>query len=137
MKNSDDSNVDESLKRRSPDAPLCCVAASIVASRRDVPSEPSTQSGTKHFRPAAKVYVIDWAPGESGNVVVVGHHRKSRQFVKAVIGVAWLEHPCLEQVSIANVTALVRKYENNGGTPLTKERAEAILQGIPGGKSES
>jgi hypothetical protein len=134
MKRSDDTNVEASPEGLSPD-PLWCVAASIVASPPGGPSESSTQIGTKHFRPEAKVYVIDWVPGDSGTAVVIGHHRKSRQFVKAVIGVAWLEHACLEQVTIATVTTLVRKHEKNGGTPLTKERAFAILQGMSDGKS--
>jgi hypothetical protein len=112
------------------EVPLWCVAANIVASGSDSPGKTVAPNGTKHFKPGAKVYAIDWATGTSEELVVIGHHRKSRQFLKAVVSVACVEQPHVEQIALPTVTTLVQKHVASGGAALTREHADALLQAI-------
>ena len=58
-----------------------CATASIVAERK-FGDEGEIRCGTKHFRGAAKVYIIDSYPGMCESAVVIGHHRKSGRYIK-------------------------------------------------------
>lgn len=72
-------------------SPRWSVAANIVAERPYGPLGLERRSGTKHFRPGAKVWVIDWFPGTCIDIVVVGHHRGSHRFAKLALSVRFTE----------------------------------------------
>lgn len=109
---------------------LWCVAAIIVGAPSPASEQQGPSGGTKHFKPGAKVYAIDWVPGDQDSLVALGHHRKSRQFLKASVSVSSVEHLRLEEVSIPTVSALARKHIANGGASLTQESAEAFLKSL-------
>lgn len=73
--------------------------ANIIDERSYGPGGVETRRGTKHFRPRAKVYVIDWFPGTCDAIVAVGQHRKSRQFIKLVIRVDMIETYALKRAT--------------------------------------
>jgi hypothetical protein len=107
---------------------LWCVTATVVAPNASSEPKQETSGGTKQFKPGAKLYVIDSAPGADALWLAIGHHRKSRQFVKSEIAGTLIERPCLEEVSTPNVLTLARKHVAAGGKAPTKENAEAILR---------
>lgn len=119
------------------DAPLWLVAASVVAERAFGPGGRERRTGTRHFKPGAKVHIIDWYPGMCENIVVVGHHRKTHQLTKSVIRASWIEGLCLEIVYSPTVIALARDHAGEGQSLLTKERAEAMPRDIPAWQAEA
>jgi len=60
-----------------------CLVANVLVERPHGVGGAETRRGTKHFKPAAKVYVVGafWGMGAE-TVVVVGQHRKSRRYIR-------------------------------------------------------
>lgn len=119
------------------DCTLWCVAANVVASRPYGPGGQESRTGTKHFKPGVKDYIIDWYPGMCENIIVVGHHRKSHRLMKAAIRAAWVERLRLELVYSPSIIALARDHAGGGEKVLTKDRAEAMLRDIPAWQAEA
>jgi len=63
--------------------PVLLVSGSdVVEVRQYGPKGAETRCGTKHFKPGAKVYLVDayWGMGAE-SVTVVGHHWRSRRLI--------------------------------------------------------
>ncbi|WP_309385935.1 hypothetical protein [Cerasicoccus frondis] len=76
--------------RQSTTASSWCVIAQI---REETPfgeEGKETKIGSKHFKPNAKVYIVDWHPGMCKTVTVVGHHRRSNKLITIDIHVKYL-----------------------------------------------
>ena len=68
------------------EATLWCAVANVVPLRAYGPGGAEIRTGTKHFAPNAKVYVVSYFWGMGGDeVTVIGHHRKSHRLVSMVI----------------------------------------------------
>jgi uncharacterized protein (TIGR02996 family) len=74
------------------DPPVWCLVGNILSEHRSGPGGQETRSGTRLFRPNAKIYLADtrhcWAvlsPEASSSVQVVGQHRKSRQWILSYV----------------------------------------------------
>lgn len=72
-------------------ASVWCVVANVVMERTYGPGGEQKASGTKHFRPGAKVVCIHfyWS-GPYTKVVVVGRHRVTNRYMKIVTRPRWL-----------------------------------------------
>lgn len=71
--------------------PVWCLAANVVAERAYGPGGQERRSGTKHFAPGAKVYLLAFFWGMGGeDVTVIGAHRRSHRLVTMTIRSAWL-----------------------------------------------
>jgi hypothetical protein len=74
-----------------PPFPAWCLAANIIAERPYGPGGQETRTGTKHFAPGAKVYLLNFFWGMGGeDVTVIGHHRRSHRLVTMTIRSRWL-----------------------------------------------
>lgn len=80
-------------------SPVWCMVGNIVGQHPSGPGGQEQRSGTKHFRPGAKVYCFPplWGDGYK-KVKVIGHHRKSNQLVTMVILSKWIENRRAELV---------------------------------------
>ncbi|MBG8556241.1 hypothetical protein [Hymenobacter guriensis] len=107
--------------------------ANIVAERPYGPGGQETRSGTKHFQPGAKVYIIDWFPGTCDAVTVIGHHRKSHQLMKLVMSVNFLENFRTKVCYSPAVCRIIEEYVADEGGPhsLTQEFAEQLCEVLP------
>ena len=106
----------------------------IVRERPYGPGGAETRSGTKHFAPGAKVYIIDWFPGTCDAVTVVGHHRKSHQLMKLVVRVDWLEHFRAKVCYAPAVKRIIAEYlaaQGDSHQLLTKEFAQQLCEVLP------
>jgi len=72
--------------------PVWCVVANVITERPYGPDGAEIRSGTKHFRPGAKLYIIDAYSGMSENVIVIGRHRGSNLYCRMVVPVWHLEN---------------------------------------------
>ena len=119
-----------SLPAETPSA-RWCVAANIVRERRYGPLGLEKKAGTKHFRPGAKVWVIDWFPGMCCDVVVVGTHRGSRRFVKMVVDVVTTEGWRPQRVYRPTVLALLEEhFEGRARLVTTEEDAKDMCHAL-------
>ena len=69
--------------------PMWCVEANVVYERSYGPGGVEKRSGSKHFAPGAKVYVVDLYTG-GARVKVVGRHRVSHRYITTVVRSEWL-----------------------------------------------
>jgi hypothetical protein len=68
-----------------------CIAANVVNERPYGEGGLEMRSGTKHFAPGAKVYVVRFFWGMAGETLtVVGRHRKSHRFITLSMPSKWL-----------------------------------------------
>jgi hypothetical protein len=72
--------------------PIWCVVANVVTERTFGPGGADVRSGTKHFRPGARLYIIDAYSGTCENVIGIGHHRGSNRYCRMVVPVRFLEN---------------------------------------------
>jgi hypothetical protein len=102
--------------------PFWCVAASIVEERVYGPSGSWRSSGTKHFRPGAKIYIVSsyWGMG-SETVTVVGRHRRSHCYITIDLAIICLTKLRVELVYslhvIKQIAANWHMYKRSGGSP--------------------
>lgn len=121
--------------------PVWCIAANIIHERPYGSGGEETRSGTKHFAPGAKVYIVDFFWGMGGeNVSVVGRHRKSHRYITIIIRSKWLVNWRAELIYSPHVirevtefgqlwTALRTKDENKwASSERAKERVESIIE---------
>lgn len=112
---------------------IWCVEVCIVAHQVPTGRARGTVAGTKHFQPGAKVWAIDWLPSAEENLVVIGRHRKSRQFVRAAVSASQVQQPLVKSVDMPGVVALGAKYVKSAQVVLSREHAEAVLGAIGAG----
>jgi len=107
--------------------------ANVVAERPFGPGGLEIRRGTKHFRPGAKVYIIDWFPGTGAAVTVIGHHRKSKQLMKLVVKIDILEQFRVKVCYAPAVNRLITEHSAAEGGPhrLTREFAEELCEVLP------
>lgn len=105
--------------------PVWCIVANIVYERPYGPSGEETRSGTKHFAPGAKVYIVDFFWGMGGqDVTVVGRHRKSHRYITIVIRSQWLVNWRAELIYSPHVIREVITPEAYKPYPTWVERTE-------------
>jgi hypothetical protein len=107
--------------------------ANIISERPYGPGGIETRNGTKHFRPGAKVYIIDWFPGTCDAVTVIGHHRKSTQLMKLVVRVDALLQFRPKICYSPAVNRIIKEHfaDEEGPCRLTKEFAEQLCDVLP------
>lgn len=111
---------------------FCTAIGNIIAERLYGPNGAETRSGTKHFRPGAKVYIIDWFPGMCYDVVVIGHHRKSNRPIKAIIKARHIENLRIKNCYSLAAVRLIKEHQANQSAPeLTQEFAEILCETLP------
>lgn len=92
-----------------PVSPVWCMVGNIVDQRPYGPGGREHRSGTKHFRPGAKVYCFPplWGDGYD-KIRVIGHHRKSNELVTMVIRSKWVEN---RRAELVYSPAIIRRFE--------------------------
>jgi hypothetical protein len=108
----------------------------IKPTRKWGPDGAEERSGTKHFRPGAKVFVIDafWGSGAS-TVTVIGQHRKSRRFLCLHMPARHIENPRPKPVYSPAVRNLIVEYytadwDGSGTMGPDQEYAERLCSAI-------
>jgi hypothetical protein len=124
-----------------PETPLesyWTAVGNIIRERPYGPGGAETRSGTKHFAPGAKVYIIDWYAGMCQRIIVVGQHRKSKRLITLSIDVRLVENlrpkVCYDPTVISKFKEHYSpKPHCNAGSinSLTKEFAETVCQAVP------
>jgi len=131
-------NTNESEFSEIPPESYWTAVGNIIRERPYGPGGTETRSGTKHFAPRAKVYIIDWYPGMCQRIIVVGLHRKSKRFITLSIDVRLVEN--LRPKVCYDPTVIAKFKEHYSPKPdhkvghikaLTKEFAETICQSVP------
>ena len=111
---------------------FCTAIGNIIAERPYGPGGEEIRTGTKHFRPGAKVYIIDWFPGTCEDVVVIGHHRKSNRPIKAIIKAKFIENLRVKSCYSIAAVRLIKEHQATQPAPgLTPEFAETLCQTLP------
>jgi hypothetical protein len=105
--------------------------ANIVQERAFGPGGQETKRGTKHFRPGAKVYVIDWFPGMCENIVVIGQHRRSRSYIKVVTRADWIENLRVKLAYSPKVIEIAKEHARQKGIVFSEEHARSMCNSIP------
>jgi|GEM_PF-202255 len=107
--------------------------ANVVDERPYGPGGLETRRGTKHFRPGAKVYIIDWFPGMCDAVVVVGYHRKSGQLLTLTVQINTLRQFRAKVCYAPPVLKKIEAYfaDKGGSHWLTREFAEQLCATLP------
>jgi hypothetical protein len=119
------------ISDQNPGDALWCIVGNVVEERAYGPGGVETRRGTKHFRPGAKVHIIDWYPGGSYAIVVVGQHRRSRSFIKVVMNVNHVENLRVKMIYNPKVIEIASAHADERGVVLTQERAQEIASTLP------
>lgn len=115
----------------SSDAPVWCVAANVLIERGHGPRGVEKRRGTKHFAPGAKVYVYNFFWGTAGErVTVVGHHRKSRRFIRLTMPAKHLANWRAELVYSPYVAKQVREFGEFAALPADSVKARLRAEEI-------
>jgi hypothetical protein len=115
---------------------ILIVRASIVQVRPYGEGGLETRKGTKHFRPGAKVYVIDAHWGMCDAVTVIGHHRASGRYAKLDMSVKHLEKFRLDRAYSPKVISLIRQHFS-GHQKYTDHYASELFKVLPKWKAKS
>lgn len=109
--------------------------ANIVRERPYGPGGAEIRSGTKHFAPGAKVYIIDLFGGMCERIVVVGQHRKSKKLTAIVIDVKLVENlrakVCYSPAVIEKIKEYCARQYSLSIRQLTQEFAETVCRVVP------
>lgn len=107
--------------------------ANVIAERPYGPGGLEVRRGTKHFRSGAKVYIIDWFPGTCDAVIVIGHHRKSKQLMKMVLRIEVLERFRSKICYSPTINRMIEDHLATASGPhrLTQEFAEQLCEISP------
>ena len=121
-------------KENIPLEPVWTVTSNIVEERTSGPDGFESHTGTKHFSPGTKVYIIDWFPGVAERIVVVGLSRKPKRFIKMVIPATSVQSfrikMCYEPGALKKIYAHFETQKDDISR-LNKEFAEEMLMTIP------
>lgn len=122
-----------------PPRVVWCLVANVVKMRRAGPGGVEVRSGTKHFAPGAKVYVIGAYWGMGGETVtVVGRHRKARRFITIATKSKYLTNWRAALVYSPAVLQRIDAGVSGGATLIGHDRAhlEAIAQSFARGAEQ-
>jgi hypothetical protein len=88
---------------------IICYVANIVRERVFGPQH-EKRSGTRHFAPGAKVYIMNYLPYSlSGKKLVLGHHRVSHRLIGVIVRDEWLTNVRLKKVYDPHIVARVQR----------------------------
>lgn len=104
-----------------------CIVANVRISRRVGPGGAELRSGTKHFAPGAKVYVIAayWGRGAE-TVTVVGRHRKSHRYLTISLQSAYLTNWRVELIYSPTVLEQARVGVPEGASSTSSQDRERV-----------
>jgi hypothetical protein len=71
-----------------------------------------TRSGTKHFSPGTKVYIIDCFAGMTEDITVIGLARDTKRLITIVIRAEWVEHLRVKLCYNPKVCSKIKAYFN-------------------------
>lgn len=115
---------------------ILVVRASVVQLRPYGEGEIETQKGTKHFRPGAKVYVIDAHWGMCDTVTVIGHNRANVRYARLDMSMKHLEKFRLIRAYSPKVISLIKQYFS-GHRKYTDQYVNELFEVLPKWKAES
>src|SRR5262245_52618161 len=105
--------------------PAWCTVANVVIERGHGPGGLERRSGTKHFKPGAKVYVFFFYWGVGGErVTVLGHHRKSGRLIQIVMPAKHLANWRAELVYSPTISKVIRENPEFGRLDAGSDRAK-------------
>lgn len=85
-----------------------------------------TKIGSKHFKPGAKVYIVDWYPGMCTTVTVAGHHRKSNRLITIDLHVKYLTDLKSKVVYKPYVLERIKERKIMRSATLNEDQADEI-----------
>ena len=103
-----------------------CVIGKIRESTPFGEGRKETKIGSKHFKPGARVFIVDWYPGMCTTVTVIGHHRKSNRLITIDLHVKYLTNLKSKVVYKPYVLERMEERKIMGGGTLTREQAEEV-----------
>lgn len=110
--------------------PAWCIAANVVL-EREFGEDKEIRRGTRHFKPGAKVFIVDfyWGMGAE-QLVVIGRHRASGRFIELSMASKHLANLRAELVYSPTVIKAVMAHHQFGrfeaGSDEQRELAEFI-----------
>jgi hypothetical protein len=111
--------------------PIWCVVANVVTERPYGPDGAEIRSGTKHFRPGAKLHIIDTYGGMCEYVIAIGHHRGSNRYSRMVVSVRHLENFRVKLAYSPQVIRLANERFATGRTAWSEEEARPMCKALP------
>jgi hypothetical protein len=111
--------------------PIWCVVANVVTERPYGPDGAEIRSGTKHFRPGAKLHIIDTYGGMCEYVIAIGHHRGSNRYSRMVVSVRHLENFRVKLAYSPQVIRLANERFATGRTAPINPDLRCLLEVIP------
>ena len=115
--------------------PVWCVVAIVVAERPFGPGGAERRSGTKHFRPGAKLYIFDAFTGMCDSVVAIGHHRSSNRFCKLVVDIHHVERFRTQLAYSPTVLRLATEHFEGGVPHGPKPMHRRCVRSFGGGRN--
>lgn len=116
-----------------------CLAANVILERTFGPGRSESRSGTRHFAPGAKVYVVSFFWGMGGDrLSVLGRQRKSGRWIRVVTRSRWLVNWRAEKAYAPRVVREILDH-HSGWRPgeeawaqseEAREQVERILHGL-------
>ncbi len=111
--------------------PLWCVVANVVGERPYGPGGAELRSGTKHFRPGAKLYIIDAYAGMCDKVIAIGHHRGSNRYCTMVVSVRHLKNFRVKLAYSPEVIQLAKQHFATGSSAWSEQEARQMCEAFP------
>lgn len=108
-----------------------CVVANVVTERGYGPNGTEFRFGTKHFRPGAKLQIIDAYAGTCENVIAIGHHRGSNRYCKMVVSIRHLENFRVKLVYSPEVVRLANEHFATGSPAWSEQEARQMCETFP------
>ena len=108
-----------------------CVVANVVTERRYGPDGTEFRSGTKHFRPGAKLHIIDAYAGTCENVIAIGHHRGSNRYCRMVVSVRQLENFRVKLAYSPEVVRLAIEHFATRPNAWSEQEARQMCEAFP------
>ena len=118
------------VAKRDSDGTQWCLVGNIVE-QRGYEELRESRPGTKHFSPGTKVYCLpaQWGDGYE-NIVVIGHHRGSKNLVRMVIRSDWVTNWRAQVVYKPAVLKKLSQAEEQYRNWSTKEQVDAYMKSI-------
>jgi len=111
--------------------PIWCVVANVAAERPHGPGGAEAKSGAKHFRPGAKLHIIDAYSGMCENVIAIGHHRGSNQYCRMVVSVRHLGNFRVKLAYSQEVIRLANEHFATGPAAWSEQEALQMCEVFP------
>ena len=110
--------------------PVWCIGANVVL-EREYGEHKEIRRGTKHFKPGAKVFILDfyWGMG-ADELVVMGRHRKSGRFIELSMASKHLANLRAELVYSPTVIKAVMAHHQFGQFEAGSDDQRALAENI-------